>query len=521
MTRHRYRHVPRRRNPSGMAGAAVPIALVAAGLYLLHKGSTVAATVPSAPVNGLGGLLGQLGFSFSNFLQTAGTGIKESIVAPLQVAARVAVAPVKLSTGSSWSSVVSSIKAPVQSAAAAVRAASPGHIMGKGGTSSSTNGSTTQYYDAQNNVITQNQYNALQQAVTAGQTVGPVTDASGTWYALPTGVTTTDPTVAAQYGLQAPSASISNTASAVTTSPVTGGTITTTGTQQSIASYYDPNGQVITLAQYDAEMAAIGYAPSTAISGQIQVPQPTSAAQASSIALAAQTSGAPLYTSAAYPTSAALTYKDPNGNTITLAQYTAEMASIGLPASLATTGIVQVPAPTSVAQAQALSNAAASTGAPYINPTTIGTNSASGVPTYWDPNGNPISYAHYEYELSSGMNPTVIQSTALTAAQQQALLNQTNSGGDQWQPPNTAASGASMSAAGGGGDGYGQSFTDPNTGSQGTSYPGGPQDPNAGGPQPDPNAPAGVPVATASPTNWFAVGGAVVAVPIIMHFMNK
>ena len=520
MPRYRHHHVPHRRNPKGMAGAAVPIGLALAGLYLLHKGTQVAGAIPATPVNGVLGGLGALGFSFSNLFQTAGTAIKESIVAPIQVAARVAVAPVKLATGSSYSSVVSSIKQPVQAAAAAVRAAAPGHIAGKGGTSTSTNGTTTQYYDAQNNVITLNQYNALQQAVTAGQTVGPVTDVSGTWYALPTGVTTTDPTVAAQYGIQAPSASITSTPSTTTTSAVTGQIITPAGTTTTIASYYDPNGQVLTLAQYDAEMAAIGQVPSTAVSGQIQVPQPTSAAQASAITLAAQNSGAPPYTSTLY---APLTYKDPNGNTVTLAQYTAEMASIGLPASLATSGTVQVPAPTTVTQAQALSAAAASTGAPYINPTTVGANTGAGVPTYWDPNGNPISYAHYEYELSSGLNPQVIQSTALTQAQQTALLNQTNSGGDTWQPPSTAATGG---GGGGGGIDAGGSgdFTNPNYNAQGTSY----QDPSQGGggpggtaPQPDPNAPAGVPVAVASKTNWFAVGGAVIAVPVLMHFMNK
>jgi hypothetical protein len=521
MSRHRYHHVPHRRNPGFLSGkAVVPIGLALAGLYLLHKGSQAAGAIPASPVNGILGGLGQLGFSFSSIFQGAGNVVKETIAAPIQLAARVAIAPVKLATGSSFSSVVSSIKQPVQAAAAAVRNMSPGHIAGKGGTSTSTNGTTTQYYDAQNNVITLNQYNALQQAVTAGQTVGPVTDASGTWYALPTGVTTTDPTVAAQYGMQAPSASITSTPSTTTTSATTGGVITPNGTQTSIATYYDPNGQVLTLAQYDAEMSAMGMAPSTAISGQIQVPQPTSAGQASAITLAAQNSGAPLYTSTLYTP---LSYKDPNGNTITLAQYTAEMASIGMPASLATSGIVQVPAPTTVVQAQALSNAAASTGAPYINPTTVGANTGAGVPTYWDPNGNPISYAHYEYELSNGMGATVIQSTALTAAQQQLLLNQTNAGGDQWQPPSTAATGG----GGGGGidSGGGGNFTDPNYSSQGTSYPGGPggggQDPNAGGAQPDPNAPAGVPVAVATPTNWFAVGGAVIAVPVIMHFMNK
>src|SRR5271156_2255439 len=133
MARHHYRHVPhrRRRNPGfASSKAIVPLALVGVGLYLMHKGQQAASAAPAAPVNGVLGALNDLGFGFSNFFQTAGNAIKQSIVAPLQVAARVAVAPVKLATGSSFSSVVSSIKAPVQAAAAAVRAASPGHIMG-------------------------------------------------------------------------------------------------------------------------------------------------------------------------------------------------------------------------------------------------------------------------------------------------------------------------------------------------------------------------------------------------------
>ena len=506
MSRH-YRRHSTRRNPSGMAGAAMPIALVAAGLYLLHKGSTVAAAIPApAPVNGLGGLLGQLGFSFSSVFQGAGNVIKQTIAAPIQLAARVAIAPVKLATGSSLSSVVSSIKQPVLASAAAIRNMSPGHIAGKGGTSTSTNGTTTQYYDAQNNVITQAQYNALQQAVGSGQNVGPVTDVSGTWWALAaTGTcTTVNPGTSTPFTNNAPAA-----------------------TQTSIATYYDPNGSVLTVAQYDAEMSAIGLPASTAVSGQIQVPQPTSAIQAQAISNAAMMYGAPPYNSSVFPatsptgTTGAM-YLDPNGQSITQAAYNAEMAAMGLAPSYATTGQLQVPAPTTAIQAQALSNAAAANGAPYINPATVSANTASGVPTYWDPNGQPISYAHYEYELSSGLNPQVIQTTALTPQQQQLLLNQTNSGGDLWQPPQTAATGGGGGGgidAGGSGD-----FTNPNYNAQGTSY----QDPSQGGggpggtaPQPDPNAPAGTVVATASKTNWFAVGGAVIAVPVLMHFMNK
>lgn len=507
MSRYRHHHVPHRRNPKGMAGAAVPIGLALAGLYLLHKGTQVAGAIPATPVNGVLGGLGALGFSFSNLFQGAGNVIKQSIVAPLKLSAQVAIAPVKLATGSSWSSVVSSIKQPVQAAAAAVRNMSPGHIAGKGGTSTSSNGTTTQYYDAQNNVITAAQYNALQQAVSTGQNVGPVTDVSGTWWALAaTGTcTTVNP----------------GTSTPLTSNPPAAG-------QTSIATYYDPNGQVLTVAQYDAEMSAIGQPASTAVSGQIQVPQPTSAAQATAITNAAMTYGAPPYNSSVYPATSptgvtGAVYLDPNGQSITQAAYNAEMAAMGLAPSYATSGQLQVPAPTTAIQAQALSNAAAANGAPYINPATVSANTASGVPTYWDPNGNPISYAHYEYELSSGLNPQVIQSTALTQAQQTALLNQTNSGGDTWQPPSTAATGG---GGGGGGIDAGGSgdFTNPNYNAQGTSY----QDPSQGGggpggtaPQPDPNAPAGVPVAVASKTNWFAVGGAVIAVPVLMHFMNK
>jgi hypothetical protein len=449
MSRHRYHHVARR-NPA-MGKAFVPIALVAAGLYLLHRGTQAAGAIPATPVNGILGGLGQLGFSFSNFVQTAGNAVKQSIVAPIQVAARVAVAPVKLSTGSSWSSVVSGIKAPVQAAAAAVRAASPGHIMGKGGTSSSTNGSTTQYYDAQNNVITAAQYNALQQAVSQGTAVGPVTDASGIWWALPTGVTTSSQTVAAQYG-----------GASTATSPVA---------NVGVPTYWDGNGNAISQAHYNY-LVSVGMPAQTIISNSL-TPAQTQAWQAEQTTgdlwtppagtTISPTTGQVISTSGTATSIAS--YTDPNGQTLTLAQYDAEMAALGLAPSTAISGVIQVPQPTSAAQAASITSAAQATAAP------------------------PYASAAFPAPVYAGA-PVV-------------------------------------DYGGGGSGGSGGSFTDPNYNAQGTSIApdGSSQDPSQGPggtpPQPDPNAPAGVPVATATPTNWLAVGGAVVAVPVIMHFMNK
>lgn len=397
--RHARRHTPHRRNPS-LLGAhqskLVPLALAGAGLYLLMK-SHSQATGQAIPVNGLG----TLGFGFKSIthaVQQAASTVAKSVAAPLQVAVRIAAAPIKIATGSSISDVAKSIQAPAKGLVAAVKNMSPQKIMGKGGTSTTvtptaTGGQVQTYADVNGGSITAAQYAALNQAIGQGSPVGPISDASGTWWALPTGVCTTT----------APS--------------------TPTTAPSSIAYPNVATGQSFV----DPSTGATSVGPTNATG---------------------------------------VVYYDPNGNTISQTQYTAEMAAMGMavpsaPMTDSTPPYFQVPQPMSAAQAQAVSSAAINYGAPAISPT---------------------------------------------------------------YPPGSTAPGAPAMNAGG--SGSGQSFVDdtydtnptgPDPALQDQGGPGG----SAAAPAVDPNAPAGVAVATATKPNWMLVGGAVVAVPVLMHFMNK
>jgi hypothetical protein len=165
MARYHNRYRPHRgRNPVPlllMGAPMLPLAAAVAGLYFLHKGSQ------RNPGNPVAGGLGEMGSLFSNVFQTAGQAIKESIANPIEVALRVAVAPIKLATGSSWSSQVASIKAPFQQAMATVKSASPSQIRSSGSASAPAAAACAMpnvYTDANGNALTYAQYVGLMTA---------------------------------------------------------------------------------------------------------------------------------------------------------------------------------------------------------------------------------------------------------------------------------------------------------------------------------------------------------------------
>jgi hypothetical protein len=165
MARYHNRYRPHR-NPAPlllMGTPMLPLAAIAAGLYLLHKGSQ------RSPGNPVAGGLGELGSIFSNILHTAQQGIAVSIKAPIELAARTAVAPFRLITGTSWSTELQSLKAPIQQGIAVVRSASPSQIRSSGGggggaAAAAACATPNAYADANGNAITYAQYAALMQA---------------------------------------------------------------------------------------------------------------------------------------------------------------------------------------------------------------------------------------------------------------------------------------------------------------------------------------------------------------------
>jgi hypothetical protein len=164
MARYHNRYKPHR-NPVPlllMGAPMLPLAAAVAGLYFLSKGAQ------RNPGNPVAGGLGEMGSLFSNVFQTAGQAIKESIANPIEVAIRVAAAPIKLATGSSWSSQVASIKAPFQQAAATARSASPSAIRSSGSAPAPAAAPACAmpnvYTDANGNALTYAQYVGLMTA---------------------------------------------------------------------------------------------------------------------------------------------------------------------------------------------------------------------------------------------------------------------------------------------------------------------------------------------------------------------
>lgn len=140
-----------RRNPAEQVAHLLPLVIAFGGIYILAKSVKPTA---AGPVQGLGSI-------FSNVLKTIEKVSKDTVVAPLQVALRVAAAPIKLATGSSWSSVRNSIEAPGKSTVADIQSASPSSIKPQAQQSQAAAPLPTTYLDANGNQITQQQYDGL------------------------------------------------------------------------------------------------------------------------------------------------------------------------------------------------------------------------------------------------------------------------------------------------------------------------------------------------------------------------